>query len=268
VVNRLVLWLSYLRTHPLGSEPGSYWGQFLKADTTSPYDNTALTVPTGADGGYYPVWGTASSTVNIELAGHSQGGGAAAFVASTLPTNVQIRRVIMLSSPQDSYSYNGGTSSPAWIRSSTIGSRAWGLRHGQGTGSSDEGNYGNTVSQNWSNFGAAVSASPLTGNEDVLSDSADAGCLTNSGTVSNPSMTDCTSLPNLSTSTHRYVIADPQLPADSPDLNAHDSTAANSYLTNGRTSNSIGWGVCTSGEDCSVLNPNEAYIWDRMLTGN
>jgi hypothetical protein len=113
VVNRLVRLLAYL-----------HWGQYLRRSAASPY------------GGMLPRWS------GIVVAGHSQGGGDAAFLA----TRVAVRRLVAFSSPDDTDTR--GTTSPhpaSWITdpSATPPERFYGLR------STGEGIYGAGTATNW-----------------------------------------------------------------------------------------------------------------------
>lgn len=135
--NRLVCLLDYLGTggEQSASIPGLlYWQQFRKADPDSPY-------VTQYSSRAYPDWS------KIVIAGHSQGGGEAAFIGMRLPRLEPVRRVMMLSAPEDSV---GSTDQPAsWIpyASATAMNKFWGLW------SDGEGNLGQNVGANWSSFG-------------------------------------------------------------------------------------------------------------------
>jgi hypothetical protein len=131
VVNRLVALLRHLAAAD-PAEAG-YWRSFLVTNPASPY------------GGAYPDW------ARIVVAGHSQGGGHAAFLASTLP----VRGAIMFSSVND----NVRGASADWITapSATPLDRYWGL-----VNASDEkpGGYSPAVTTNWAGFGGAGIGAP------------------------------------------------------------------------------------------------------------
>lgn len=106
------------------------WNRFLAHDKDSPY--------TAAHRG--PV---RLKYKKLILAGHSQGGGHAAFLAM----RTQVDRVVLLSSPDDTTQ----TGTAPWIgeTSATPLDRYWGLRH------ESEGPYGQHVQQVWSELGGA-----------------------------------------------------------------------------------------------------------------
>ena len=139
VINRLVCLLDYL-SHQSASasnpDPG-YWAQFLAANSNSPY----VTPNTGKA---YPDWS------KIVIAGHSQGGGNAAFLATHLPAGTAVRRVVMFSAPND----HGSCGSASWIleNASTPLNRFWGLRN------DNEGTFGSAISANWANLGSGSTA--------------------------------------------------------------------------------------------------------------
>jgi hypothetical protein len=133
VVSRLVNELVWLKAHS-----DSWWSQFLVSN------GKGYATPSGT---YVPDWS------KIVIAGHSQGGGDAAFAGLTLPTAVH--RVVVFSSPNDNVS---GTPA-AWV---STASRAtpmtsfWGLR------AEGESFYGSGTSTDWSvmgGIGAGGSAS-------------------------------------------------------------------------------------------------------------
>lgn len=142
IVNRLVCLIDYLGSS--GSEStaiagADYWRQFLKPDSNSPYI-------TPSSGRVYPDWS------KIVVSGHSQGGGQATFIGMRLPLLEPVRRVVMLSAPEDS---TGSTDQPAyWMTyaANTAMSRFWGLW------SINEGTYGENVGMNWMNFGGPYNA--------------------------------------------------------------------------------------------------------------
>ena len=182
-----------------------------------------------------------------------------------------------------------------------------GLRHGYDSdGDSDEGTYGGFVDQNWSNFGSANSATGLSGTEDVIQ-SAVYPCLTNYSTTTaqkmpyEPVVTDCVTsnggVPVVKANTHRYVLSENigAFISMYPALNAHDAGSVDSIATNVTTTNTTPYDGpdsnpdlaatatsqhtvlysstvsdmgCSTGAPCSTLNPNVAYIWDALFTGN
>jgi hypothetical protein len=117
IVNRLVGVLDWL------AHDDAYWGQFVGAERGSPY------------GGRAPAWS------KIVFAGHSQGGGHAAFIGLVVP----VRRAIMFSSPND----QAEDRAASWMRATpaTDPSRFWGLRH------RDDSLLGANVPANWSQLG-------------------------------------------------------------------------------------------------------------------
>lgn len=104
------------------------WNRFLVEDASSPY--------TAAHRG--PV---RLKHQKLILAGHSQGGGHAAFLAMQVP----VERVVMLGSPDDTT--QSGTA--PWIgdASATSLDRFWGLRH------QTEGPYGQNIARVWGEIG-------------------------------------------------------------------------------------------------------------------
>lgn len=168
VVHRLICLLDYLAHQPPGVgtlDPG-YWSQFLVTGLrarNSPYllPSSGYTVPA------YPDWS------RIVLAGHSQGGGNAAFLAMTLPQ--PLRRVVLFSAPQDAVAAPDGSGlQPAqWLLapSRTPMQRFIGLCNGSTPGSdggadgdatcSYEGDYGNQVTRNWEVMGGIGLGGPL-----------------------------------------------------------------------------------------------------------
>jgi hypothetical protein len=136
VMNRLV---SLIDTQALQD---GWWAQFVVPNSASPYRTDQH--PTGA----VPNWS------KIVFAGHSQGGGDAAFVGATVPT---LRRVVTLSAPTDSVpsSTSGYDNSATWVtsgQSSSQVSRYWGMRDTR------EGTYGPCTSFNWHNLGGLNSS--------------------------------------------------------------------------------------------------------------
>ncbi|NGY05124.1 BPSS1187 family protein [Solimonas terrae] len=130
IVSRVVNLIDYLAHN--ASLDRAYWAQFLTANANSPYS-------TSGSGKAYPNWS------KIVIAGHSQGGGDAAFIAMHLPASTPARRVVLFSAPNDSI----GGGSASWIAgpSATPPAKFWGM-HAQ-----DEGTYGQYVSLNWLNLG-------------------------------------------------------------------------------------------------------------------
>ncbi len=146
VVNRLVNLLDCLaypsspsRPQCANSQPSAYWTQFLVSDSSSPY--TTSNYPHGV----VPNWS------KIILAGHSQGGGNAAYAAVFLAD--VLHRDVMFSAPDDSYSGSDHncsgapitTQSASWIRvtSTTPMSGLWGVSN------FNEGIYGSFATTNW-----------------------------------------------------------------------------------------------------------------------
>lgn len=106
-----------------------WWNQYLVDDASSPY----TVAPRG------PVRLDHQALI---LAGHSQGGGHAAFLAM----RTQVDRVVMLGSPDDTT--QSGTA--PWIgqNSATPLDRFWGMKH------QSEGPYGQNISRVWGELGA------------------------------------------------------------------------------------------------------------------
>lgn len=244
VVGRLVAALKLLQVNvPAGVSPSAwnaYWGQFFTSASTT----------TSVYGGF-PQWS------RIILAGHSQGGGQAAFLAMNLPAGNIAKRVLLFSSPEDNISpdtanlgcgYNivGNTNLTAtsWISAlSTSGitpSAFWGLRSGDTTGASTEGCYGAQAATSWSKLdGTGIPK----GNATVIVD--DGGCL-----VTNPNRASYCPTPPSGTGQHQFVISNTQA---SSDLYNHDDSA-------------VDYGPLTV--NLSQAVPDVAYVWDRMLTGS
>lgn len=140
IVGRLVSLLDHL-----GRSDG-YWSQFLVDDPASPYATTHR-------GPVYPDWS------KITIAGHSQGGAHAAFLAMQL----QVRRVVMLASPNDHV-----LDEPAsWITatSATPLTDYWGIRH-----VNDD--FGGHVQDNWSAMGG-IGVGGIANGEEVDIDDGD-----------------------------------------------------------------------------------------------
>lgn len=134
IVNRLVSALDYLSLNQGTTNPDpAYWRQFLAANDQSPY--------VVSSGNVYPDWN------RIIIAGHSQGGGDAAFLALNLPADQPLHRVVLFSAPND----HVGRVSAGWIPqpSATPLARFWGLRN------ANEGALGDFVAANWANMGSA-----------------------------------------------------------------------------------------------------------------
>ncbi|NKF22283.1 BPSS1187 family protein [Solimonas marina] len=132
IIGRVVAVIDYLANLDDATD-ADYWDQFLIADAASPYIAKHF-------GPAYPNWS------KIIISGHSQGGGDAAFIAMHLPADSPVKRVVMLSSPNDNVD---GLSSASWISdaSTTPLDRFWGLR------APDEGVYGSFTSANWAALG-------------------------------------------------------------------------------------------------------------------
>jgi hypothetical protein len=245
IVGRLVTvldQLSTMSTYSVGPMSQSQWSAFLvdnSTTTNSPYKRKSN------GHGAYPNW------KQIIIVGHSQGGGAAGFIAFHLPA----QRLIELSSIEDLINLSSGLCSstgkapdpttgncpvsweskttgynvpnvgnvvvnPAWPASYTGVSapQIWGLRHGQSATTSDEGNYAYEVSFNWNAIPGFFPSS------DVLLD--DGACL----------LSTCATA---ASGKHRFVISQPANAVD-PLFN-HITTGAGT-------------------------GPAVAYVWDLMLT--
>lgn len=107
-----------------------FWGRYLVDDETSPY--------TARHRGSVRL-----DHEQLVLAGHSQGGGHAAFWAMS----TRVERVVMLGSPDDTTM--SGTAPWVGGASQTPLDRYWGIRH------EAEGPYGQHVGQVWSELGGA-----------------------------------------------------------------------------------------------------------------
>jgi len=117
---------------------------------------------------------------HIIIAGHSQGGGSAAFLAMKLPTAVY--RALLFSSPQDYYTQTvNGQATPVsagWITGTTSTPLAsfWGLRN------ANEGALGDQVKDNWRHLGAATGTGGLGGvSHDTESDLVDGSTAPSTG---------------------------------------------------------------------------------------
>lgn len=142
VVNRIASLLAYLANSEASEnnpEP-QRWRQYFYADAGSPYSVTT-------EGAVYPDWD------KIVVAGHSQGGGMAAMLGAVLPSNTPLRRVLMLSSPNDNTGGINGNEPANWILDSfnTPLSRYWGLRH------VNDNTLGGQVQNNWQRMGGGNS---------------------------------------------------------------------------------------------------------------
>lgn len=131
VVNRLVCAIQDLKANPLPGLAG-YFDQFIVANASSPYPTTGVSPS-------YPNWS------QIIIAGHSQGGGDAAFIGMKLPASSPVKRVVMFSAPEDYYTVSGLNTSASWITGTTVTTtdNFWGLRN------DSEGAFGDFVSKNW-----------------------------------------------------------------------------------------------------------------------
>lgn len=192
IINRLVALLDYLSNQSGTPNPSNaYWAQFLTANSNSPYTGTHI-------GKAYPNW---SKTV---IAGHSQGGGHSAFIGTHLPSGTAVRRVVMLSAPNDHISSNSAT----WIleNQSTPLNRFWALRN------DNEGSLGSYLSANWATLGSGSSS----------------GSAYSYGGVGGANQSSDTNVDTTipSGTPHRLVITKPNLAASTN----HNSTAANDVL--------------------------------------
>lgn len=124
ISGRLVALLDHLAVQD------SWWGGFLVDDVTSPYVATHRG-PVRLD------------HRKLILAGHSQGGGHAAFLAM----RTEVARAVLLGSPDDTTQ----TGTAPWIgaASATPLDRYWAMRH------QSEGAYGQHLAQVWSELGGA-----------------------------------------------------------------------------------------------------------------
>lgn len=165
VVNRLVCALQFIARDEAnnGALTGFGAANFLITASASPYpaqpyatytanglkvrdsnNNVILNGPNKA----YPAWS------NIIVAGHSQGGGHAAFLGLNLPKPV--KRVVMFSAPNDNFTPPATSSNPtpdpqsaSWIvgPSTTPLANFWGLRN------ASERIFGNFTTNNWKALG-------------------------------------------------------------------------------------------------------------------
>lgn len=151
IVNRLVCAVQFLKRQAdvLGNADDSrYFSSLLDSTSAqaaaSPYPATSYSAESARTPSY-PVWS------NIIVAGHSQGGASAAFLAMTLPADTPVKRVVMLSSPNDHVKASSKSASfPAdWIvsPSATPVDRFFGLRH------ISEGSFGDNTQNNWDKLG-------------------------------------------------------------------------------------------------------------------
>jgi hypothetical protein len=179
IVNRLVCLLDYLIWSSAGSQQ-SYWKSFLVADPDSPYAS-----PHDPSGNVNYSWHVYPNWPRIILAGHSQGGSTAAFMAMRLKKTATqsspgVRRVVLFSAPEDNLNQDKPITDtnpltnpnlpnyPAsWIKqpSQTPLSKFWGLRNasnyvspGDSTPNNQaEGVYGQEVYNNWNYLGGTTS---------------------------------------------------------------------------------------------------------------
>ncbi len=206
IINRLVSVLDYLANQSASaSNPTpSYWAQFLSPNSGSPYVTTH-------SGKVYPNWS------KIVLAGHSQGGGHAAFAGTHLPSGTAVRRVVLFSAPNDNIS----NSSASWVveNTSTPLNRFWGLRN------ANERTLGDFVTTNWANLGrSSISGSAYSyGGVGGTNQSPDTNIGDGSGSTYG---------------THRLVLS---LPNALLSTTNHNSTATNDPLGNFPTNRVLAW---------------------------
>ena len=186
VVNRLVGLLDYL-VHT-DTARSSYWSQFLISNGASPY-------ATANEGPVYPNWS------KIVIAGHSQGGGHAAFIAA----HFSVPGAIMFSSVND----NVAGASASWVTASSVTppARYWGLVNESDLASNG---YSSAVATNWASLGGVGIGSPTDTATVQIADGAGAPL-----------------------GAHRLVTIGPTCANNAiADLACHDSTAVNgAYLT-------------------------------------
>lgn len=138
IIGRTVGILDYLES------TDSRWSTYLTNDSTSPYTSPHHL------GGVRPNWS------KIVVAGHSQGGGNAAFLGIQIP----VLRVALFSSPNDNIPGPNKTTVPAtWI---TFPSRTP-LTSYSGLRNANEGSYGDNTSNNWANLGSSGTAGGVGG---------------------------------------------------------------------------------------------------------
>jgi hypothetical protein len=168
IVNRLVFLIDYMAC--TDSKHAAFWKTFLIDNTTSPYvtPHTADCSKTNYSRHVVPNW------PQIVLAGHSQGGGTAAFMGMTLPGGV--RRVAMFSAPQDNLDGNVdlGSYDPGQVAQWILGptqtplNNFYALRNASSTSSqvptpnnSAEGSLGNNVFNNLAFIGQGTTVGGL-----------------------------------------------------------------------------------------------------------
>ncbi len=158
IMNRLICLIDYLQyngpTVVDGNVNPNYWSHFLITDSSSPY-----TRPHSDAAHIDYATHVRVDWSRIVLAGHSQGAAEAAFMAMRLPNAV--KRVFLLSGPQDFYSTNSVRTSATWITTTPVAtslSAFWGLRNAA-EGDADEGAYGDFVTTNWIYLGSGTSTS-------------------------------------------------------------------------------------------------------------
>jgi hypothetical protein len=160
IVSRLIFAIDAMTWQTSTYDPG--WGAFLIDDSSSPYvapHNLPTGSPAGSQRSYQYTRHVKLDWSKIILAGHSQGGGEAAFMAMNVP--VAVRRVALFSAPQDNVDGNvvqstyTPSSAAKWIGNTTATPLAsfWGLRNASNNPSSSNNNteswYGNNV---WNNL--------------------------------------------------------------------------------------------------------------------
>lgn len=176
IVNRFISLLDYLAYQTPSSQTipdPSFWSQFLITDSSSPYSTQPHTVTVNGTPTTIPARGVYPDWSKIIIAGHSQGGGHAAFMGVVGP--IPIRRVILFSAPNDndtspSPAAPPGTPSPCctagWMAPSPAASgtplqQFWGMR------TENEGSFGDFTATNWTNMGGygsgGVGLTPLGG---------------------------------------------------------------------------------------------------------
>lgn len=166
IVNRLVLLLDWLAWHATDARnpAPAYWRQFLRDD---PSASGTYVSPHDAQGRLNWTRSVLPDWSRIVIAGHSQGGGEAAFLAMTVPGGV--RRAALFSAPQDYVGGSGANAVASWVKGTTTTplTRFYGLRNASGgtTPPNDEaeGAYGDNVGNGWAHLGAATGPGGLGG---------------------------------------------------------------------------------------------------------
>ena len=162
IVNRLVLLINCLTWR--SATPDAYWQQFLLDDR---HQGATYVSPHDAHGALTYARAVVPDWSRIIVAGHSQGGGDAAFLAMTLPGGV--RRAALFSAPQDDPKHTAIPDVASWVAgvSHTPLARFYGLRNASGgTTAPDneaEGAFGDNAWKNWSRLGDASAAGGLGG---------------------------------------------------------------------------------------------------------